>query len=43
MKRLLPLLLFWGVMHLPAYALEPGTPVIKAQSGNADYRVSVLE
>lgn len=30
-------------MHLPAHALEPGTPVIKIQSDNADYRISVLE
>lgn len=28
---------------MPAFALEPGTPVIKVQSNNTDYRVSVLE
>ena len=28
---------------MPAHALEPGTPIIKVQSGDAAYRVSVLE
>lgn len=28
---------------MPAQALEPGTPILKVQSGDAAYRVSVLE
>lgn len=43
MKRLLPFMILLGGLNLPAHALEPGAPVILAQSSNTDYRVSVLE
>ena len=43
MKRLFLSLCLSCVAVLPAQALEPGTPVIKVQSGDAAYRVSVLE
>ena len=32
-----------GGLSVPAHALDPGVPVIKVQSNNTDYRVSVLE
>ena len=43
MKRLILALCISCAGLSPAYALEPGTPVIKVQSGDAAYRVSVLE
>lgn len=43
MKKFLISFFLLGGLYSPAYALEPGTPVIKVQSSNTDYRVSVLE
>jgi len=43
MKRLFFSLCLSCAAILPAQALEPGTPIIKVQSGDAAYRVSVLE
>ncbi len=43
MKRLFLSLCLGCAVVLPAHALEPGTPIIKVQSGDAAYRVSVLE
>lgn len=43
MKRLFLSLCLGCAITLPAHALEPGTPIIKVQSGDAAYRVSVLE
>ena len=43
MKRLFLSLCLGCAMIMPAQALEPGTPIIKIQSGDAAYRVSVLE
>lgn len=43
MKRLFLSLCLGCAVIVPAHALEPGTPVIKVQSGDAAYRVSVLE
>lgn len=43
MKRLYLSLCLSCAAILPAQALEPGTPVIKVQSGDAAYRVSILE
>ena len=43
MKRLFLSLCLGCAVIMPANALEPGTPVIKVQSGDAAYRISVLE
>ena len=43
MKRLFLSLCLSCAVVLPAQALDPGTPIIKVQSGDAAYRVSVLE
>lgn len=43
MKRLFLSLCMGCALLMPAHALEPGAPVIKVQSGDAAYRVSVLE
>lgn len=43
MKRLFLSLCLSGAVILPAHALEPGAPVIKVQSSDAAYRVSVME
>lgn len=43
MKKLFLSLCLGCAVILPANALEPGTPIIKVQSGDAAYRVSVLE
>ncbi len=43
MKRLFLSLCLGCAVIMPAQAIEPGTPIIKAQSGDAAYRVSVLE
>ncbi|MGI9350187.1 MAG: tol-pal system protein YbgF [Rhizobiaceae bacterium] len=43
MKRLLLTIMLLGGLSVPVHALDPGAPVIKVQSNNTDYRVSVLE
>ncbi len=43
MKRLFLSLCLGCAVVMPAQALEPGTPILKVQSGDAAYRVSVLE
>lgn len=43
MKRLFLSLCLGCAVIVPAQALDPGTPIIKVQSGDAAYRVSVLE
>lgn len=43
MKHLFLSLCLGCAVIVPAQALEPGTPILKVQSGDAAYRVSVLE
>ncbi len=43
MRKILISLALLGAMNVSVHALEPGTPVIKVQSGDTSYRVSVME
>ena len=43
MKKLLSVAILLGGMQVPAFALDASVPIIKVQTNNTDYRVSVLE